>query len=142
MGKKEKASIKVVLDTNVVVSAILFKGRLSKIMDLWKKGRIVPVLSRATFEELLHVLAYPKFSLTKVEIKILLEQEVLPFVSVIKETVTVSGICRDPEDDKFLSCALSASAKLLITGDKDLSVIGRYRSVKILSASDFLKKFR
>jgi uncharacterized protein len=142
MGKKKKTGIKVVLDTNVVVSAILFQGKLTKIVELWKKGRIVPVLSSATFEELLHVLAYPKFSLTKVEIKMILEQEVLPFVSVVKESVTVSGIYKDHEDDKFLSCALSASANFLITGDKDLLVIGKYRSVKILRASDFLKKFR
>ncbi len=142
MGKKEKAGIKVVLDTNVVVSAILFKGKLYRMRELWKKGRIVPVLSRATFQELLQVLEYPKFSLKEVEIKMVLEQEVLPFFSVVEETVTVSGTCKDPEDDKFLSCALSAHAKFLITGDKDLSMIGKYRSVKILSPSDLLKRFR
>jgi putative PIN family toxin of toxin-antitoxin system len=141
MGKKKKASLKVVLDTNVIVSAILFKGKVSKLMELWKGGRIVPVVSPATYNELVHVLSYPKFSLSKVEIEMLLEQEVLPYISVVKETVTVN-VCNDADDDKFLSCALSASARFLITGDKNLSMIGKYKSVKILSASDFLKKFR
>ena len=141
MGKKKKAVVTVVLDTNVVLSAILFKGKLSRIMELWKKGMISPVLSPAAFRELQQVLEYPKFALTKVEIERILLRELLPFFSVVEETVTVSGVCKDPDDDKFLACALSAHAEFLITGDKDLSRIGKYESVNILSASDFLKKF-
>ncbi|MCL5276468.1 MAG: putative toxin-antitoxin system toxin component, PIN family [Deltaproteobacteria bacterium] len=82
MGKKEKTVKKVILDTNILVSALLFKGRLSEIVDLWKKGKIVSVFSRETFEEFRAVLEYAKFSLSIQEIKMIIEEEVLPFFEV------------------------------------------------------------
>ncbi len=140
MGKKKKAVIRVVLDTNVILSAVLFRGKLSPILELWKKGRIGPVFSRETFQELQEALLYPKFALTSPEIKMILEEEILPFFSVVEDTAGLTGLCKDPDDDKFLSCAISASAHFLVSGDKDLRNIGKYRSVRILQPSDFLKK--
>ena len=135
MGKKEKAIGKVVLDTNILVSALLFKRELAGIVDLWKKGRIIPVLSKETFAEFKAVLEYPKFSLTRQEIKVIIEEEVLPYFEVIEVTDNIKGICRDPDDDKFIACAVSASADFIVTGDKDLLDMGKFRSVKIISAS-------
>jgi predicted nucleic acid-binding protein len=48
-------------------------------------------------------------------------------------------VCRDPDDDKFIACALAASADFIVSGDKDLCDIAKYRSVKIVRASDLLK---
>ena len=140
MGKKEK-TLKVVLDTNVLVSALLFKGELSRLVDLWKKGNIIPVFSRETFREFKTVLGYPKFSLTGQEIKMLIEEEVLPFFEIIEITDKIRGVCRDPDDDKFLACAVSASAEFIVSGDKDLLDMGKYKSVKIVSASELLRMF-
>ncbi len=139
MGKKEKAVKRVVLDTNILVSALLFKGELSRLVDLWKTGNIIPVFSRETFREFKAVLGYPKFSLTGQEIKMLIEEEVLPFFEIIEITDKVRGICRDPDDDKFLACAVSARADFIVSGDKDLLDMGKYKSVKIMSASEFLR---
>ncbi len=139
MGKKEKAVKKVVLDTNILVSALLFKGELSKIADRWKKGRIAPVFSRETFEEFRTVLEYPKFSLTGREIKMIIEEEVLPFFEVAEISDKISGVCRDPADDKFIACAVSASADFIVSGDNDLLDIGKYKSVRIITAAEFLK---
>ena len=61
MGKRKKEAIKVVLDTNILVSALLFKTELSKIVDLWKKGRIIPFFSGETFDEFMRVLEYLLF---------------------------------------------------------------------------------
>ncbi len=141
MGKKEKTIKKVVLDTNILVSALLFRGELSRVVDLWKKGKIIPVVSRETFWEFRNVLEYPKFSLTKGEIKKIIEEEVLPFFEVVEVTNKIIGICKDPDDDKFLSCAVSASADFIVSGDKDLCNLGKHKSVRIIKASDFLKKF-
>jgi len=137
MGKKEK-TVKVVLDTNVLISALLFKGGLSGLVDLWKAGRIVPVLSRETFEEFRTVLAYPKFRLNAGHIKIIIEDEILPFFEVIEAADPVRGICKDPDDDKFLACAVSASAAYVVSGDKHLTDIGRYKSVKIINPGEFM----
>lgn len=141
MGKKEKTIGRVVLDTNILVSALLFKGDLARIVDLWKKGKIIPVLSRETFAEFKAVLEYPKFSLTRQEIKVIIEEEFLPYFEVIEITEDVEGICRDTDDDKFIACAVSASADFIVTGDKDLLDMGKYKSVKIISASVLLKMF-
>ena len=141
MGARQKAVIRVVLDTNVVVSALLFKTPLSKIIDLWQGGAFIPVISKDTFQELQTVLAYPKFSLTPDEIRSLLEGEFLPFFEVIEAVEDVKGVCADPADDKFLACALSASADYLVSGDKALTVLKQYKSVKIITPSEFLKMF-
>jgi putative PIN family toxin of toxin-antitoxin system len=141
MGAQQKAVIRVVLDTNVLVSALLFETTLSKIIDLWQGGAIISVISKDTFQELRTVLAYPKFSLTPDEIRTLLEQEILPFFEVIEVVEEVKGVCADPADDKFLACALAASAEYLVSGDKALIDLKQYKSVKIIKPSEFLKLF-
>jgi putative PIN family toxin of toxin-antitoxin system len=141
VGKKPKKIIRVVLDTNVLISGLLFKGKLSRIVGLWQKGKIVPIISKETFEELRTVLEYPKFSLSRVEIKSLIEHEILPYFEVVNVSKHVKGACRDPGDDKFISCAISANADGIVTGDKDLSDMKKYRAVRIIHASDFIKMF-
>ena len=139
MGTKDKAIKKVVLDTNILISSLLFKGTLSRIVDLWKDGKILPVISRETFHEFKTVLEYPKFKLTKGETKAIIEEEILPFFEIVEITNTVSGICKDPDDDKFIACALSASADFIVSGDKDLCDVVTHKSIKIISASHLLK---
>ena len=139
MGKKKEKVKKVVLDTSVLISALLFKGELSKLVDLWQKGKIVPIISKATFRELRSVLEYPKFSLSEEEINTIIGNEVLPHFEVVEVTKDVKGVCRDPADYKFISCALSASAGYIVSGDKDLCDLNRYKSVRIVTPSDFFK---
>jgi len=139
MGKKKEKVKKVVLDTSVLISALLFKGEVSKLVELWQKGKIVPVISRDTFQELRSVLAYPKFSLSQEEIKTIIEDEILPHFEVVEVTREIKGVCRDPADEKFISCAFSASAGYVVSGDKDLCDLNRYRSVRIITPSDFFK---
>jgi len=131
----------VVLDTNVLISALLFKGELSGIVGLWQKGKIIPIISKETFDELRAVLEYPKFSLSPAEIKSLIEHEILPFFEVVNVSKHIKGACRDPGDDKFISCAISASADWIVTGDKDLFDLEKYQSIRIVHASDFIKMY-
>jgi len=139
LGKKEKKVIRVVFDTNVLISSLLFKGELAGIVDLWKSGKIVPVVSRETFEEFRTVLEYPKFKLTRGEIKSIIKEEVLPFFEVVETGSKVNKMCRDPDDDKFIACALSAAADFIVSGDKDLCDVGTFRTIKIIRASDLLR---
>lgn len=140
MGKKNKV-IRVVLDTNVLVSALLFRGELSKIHSLWKKGIIVPLITTSTFKELQNVLAYPKFALTVREIKAILEEEILPYFDIVEPAEETTGITRDPDDDKFLSCAVSGKAECIVSGDRDLLDLNKYRSIIIISPSKFIQGF-
>jgi hypothetical protein len=142
LGKKQQAVKRVILDTNILVSALLFKGELSNIIELWRTGKIVPLISRETFDELRRVLAYSKFSLTRAEIRSILEGEILPFFEVVDVSKQVKGVCRDPADDKFISCAISGRADYIVTGDRDLSDLKHYESIRIIHASDFLRMFK
>ena len=101
-------------------------------------GRITPVVSRETFDELRRVLEYPKFSLSKDEIETILQQEILPFFEVVEEVVPVTGVCRDPDDDKFLACAARAKAAFLVSGDKGLCSLRKFGSVQIVTPEQLL----
>jgi uncharacterized protein len=141
MGTQKKKHLKIVLDTNILVSALLFQGELAALVQLWKRGVFTPVISRDTFAEFKSVLSYPKFSLTRDEVDALINEEILPFFEVVTVTEHVHGACTDPHDNKFLSCALAASADYIVTGDKAFYSLKRYRSVKIVRAAEFLRLF-
>lgn len=133
--------MRVVLDTNVLVSALLFTGTTSELVPLWQKAAITVLLSREILEEYLRVLAYPKFQLSEDEIKALIEEDLLPFVQVIKPGIRVHVVKRDPADNKFLECAVAGKADVLISGDKDLLALRHYRQVRIQTPSRFLEVF-
>lgn len=137
MGKKEQAVKRVVLDTNVIVSACLFKGELARLAELWKRGGIVPVVSKETFPELRAVLNYPKFALSVDEVKTIIEDEILPYFDVVEIEEKVSGVCRDPYDDMFLSVAVSAAALWIVTGEKDLLELGKYGGAVIVTPNEY-----
>jgi uncharacterized protein len=130
---------RVILDTNVLVSALLFKGRLARLVELWKTGAVVPVISKETFTELRQVLHYPKFALNADEIRAIIEDEIIPFFDVVDIKEGVDGVCRDPYDDMFLAAAVNARAAWIVTGDRDLLDVGRYGDVEIVTAQDFLE---
>ena len=130
--------MRVVLDTNAVVSALLFSGVSSKLVSLWQNGLITPLLSRAILDEYLRVLSYPKFELSEKEIKELIQKEILPYAEVVKPKRRLRVIQRDPSDNKFLECAVAGRAGVIISGDKDLLSLGRYRRVRIQSPARFL----
>lgn len=120
---------------------MLFKGRLEKLHGLWSKGAITPIISKETFRELKTVLEYPKFSLNENEISAIIEDEILPYFKVQEITRRVRGVCKDRDDDKFLSCALSAGAGFVVTGDNLFYDLKKYQSIKIIKPADLLKMF-
>lgn len=140
MGKKVTPP-RTVLDTNVLVSALLFGGQPGRLHGLWVAKRIVPLLSKETFAEFNRVLAYPKFRLSPPEIAVLVEDELLSYAEVVEITEQVTGVCRDSDDDKFLAAAASGKAAYLVTGDEDLLVLRTYRDTRIIRPGDFLKLF-
>jgi putative PIN family toxin of toxin-antitoxin system len=134
--------VRVVLDTNVLVSALLFTGTASELLPLWQQGAITVLLSRAILEEYFRVLSYPKFRLSETEIRSLIEEDLLPYVEVVNPKRRLRVVKRDPSDDKFFECAVSGKAEVIISGDQDLLSIGRYRRVRIQSPGQFLQANR
>ena len=114
--------IRVVLDTNVVLSALLFtSGRLAWIRRAWQHGHLQPVVCRETVSELLRVLAYPKFKLTAEDRHDLLE-DFLPYADVVELPQPWPALprCRDVKDQMFLALAQAGKVEALITGDGDI----------------------
>ena len=112
--------MRVVLDTNVVVSALLFPGgAVAPVRELWRTERIRPLIDRACADELLRVLAYPKFRLEPDDISALLE-DYLPFTETVAVRKVRAPRCRDVEDRKFLVLAAAARADVLVSGDRAL----------------------
>jgi uncharacterized protein len=135
MGQKE---IRVVLDTNVLISALLFTGPPSRLVPLWRERRVVLLLSKDVYIEYLRVLAFPKFKLSGEEIKALVEEYVLPFAEMATVAETPAIIRDDPADDKFLALAAVGRARYIVSGDKHLLALREYRRVKIVTPREFL----
>ena len=133
-------AVKVVVDTNVFVSALLFGGKPGKLIPLWQRGTIRPMASKGIIDEYLRVLAYPKFKLAEEDLNFLLYHEILPYFEVIDVEPGPRIIKKDPEDDKFLRCALAGKAKWIISGDQHLLALRTYQKIQILSPADFLLK--
>ena len=113
--------LRVVIDTNLVLSALVFGGSTAKLRLAWQSDRFIPLVSKATITELIRVLAYPKFKLTKAEQEDLLA-DYLPFCDAVllPEKLPTIPECRDPFDEPFLVLALVGNANYLVTGDRDL----------------------
>jgi putative PIN family toxin of toxin-antitoxin system len=117
-----KAPPRVVLDTNMVLSALLFSGGPAGRMRAgWQAGRFVPLASTATAQELVRVLAYPKFRLSPAEQEELLA-DLMPWVAVVRIPDPPPRVParRDPFDLPFLYLAVAGKARALVSGDRDL----------------------
>ena len=130
-------AVKVVVDTNVVISALLFGGTPAKLIALWQSDTIKPVASKEIVDEYLRVLTYPKFKLSEEEINFLLYQEILPYFDVIETHPGPRIIKSDPADDKFIRCALAANALYIISGDQHLLALKSYQKFRILTPVEF-----
>ena len=132
--KADLKPLRVVFDTNVILSALLFRsGRVSWIVPLWRCGLLIPLVSKESVSELIRVLAYPKFALTQLERQAVLEA-FLPYAETVK-TRPKNDLpdCRDPHDQKFLLLAACGNADKLVTGDKDLLSVEGFTACPILT---------
>lgn len=131
---------RVVLDTNVVVSALLFgRGRLAWLREAWQAEHFIPLTGRDTAKELIRVLGYPKFKLNRSEQEALLA-DFLPFAEVVSVEALPAGLpaVRDPCDVMFLALARHAHADVLVSGDADLQTVrDELVGIPILTAAEF-----
>ena len=136
------ALLRVVLDTNLLVSYLLTQGNtISRIITHWADGDIEVVVSPAIMEELAGVVRRPRLSRPMAgdpQILIdLLSSEALH----TKGDVAFPGASRDPKDDKFLACAIEGAADYIVTGDADLLSLGTFRTVRIVRPAEFVQLF-
>jgi len=130
--------IKIVVDTNVFVSSF-FGGKPRKIIELWRNGELTICLSAFIVDEYIEILSrlglrdeYELKQLLKVfaEGRNILFTANLPSLEIVRD---------DPDDDKFIECAVALDAECIVSGDKHLKSIGNYMSIRILSPTEFLE---
>lgn len=141
---RSKRSPRVVIDTNVALSALVFaQGRLAPLRLSWQSSLCLPLISKATATEMIRVLAYPKFKLSAEEQQVLLA-DYLPYCSTINMPAKLPKVpaCRDKFDEPFLQLAVVGKADFLISGDRDLLSLAGEFECPIMTADEFLKRMQ
>ena len=135
-----------VVDTNVLVSALINPaGTPAKVVDLWRSGRFVLLVTEPIVDEIGRVLNQPRFKrrygLTSSRVRRLL-RALRQFGVVVEGDPGIGGVVRDPEDQKFVDCAVAGRADYLVTGDEDLLSLGEHGGVQIVSPAAFVEAMR
>jgi len=132
--------MRLVLDTNTLLSAFLFSGNEAKLLEKIICGEVHAFISEDILEEFDRILDKPKLkrmleseSTTKSSIESILFLEFL--LMFPKERISA---CRDPADDMILECAVEAKADYIISGDEDLLILGEFRGIKIVRTKEIL----
>ncbi len=127
---------KVVIDTNIYISAIFWGGKPREIVDLGRDGNIIIFTSLGIEEEIAEKLR-TKFKLDEEEVnQILLDFST--FTIPAKVTKQIQAVADDPDDDKFVECAVCCNVDYIVSGDRHLLNLKEYAGIKILKASEFL----
>lgn len=135
--------MKIVLDTNVFVSALLWYGAPNDLLRLIEEGIFTPCVTPALLEELRDVLSRPKFSSRIKERKTSCEElfaGIIDLAELHPDRKIGHVVKDDVSDDKFLSCALTSGAKYIISGDPHLLKLRDWAGISILSPRQFLDK--
>ena len=132
--------MKVILDTNVFVSGIFFSGPPYEILDAWRQGRLTLVISPEILDEYERVGEELANEFALVDITPSLELLAVKG-DVIDAPPLAEQICADPDDDKFLACALASGTKVVSSGDKALRKTSGYAGIEVLSPREFVGKY-
>lgn len=138
--------IKAVIDTNGFVSGTIKKdSNPGKILKAWREGRFILVSSKPIVSEVEKVLRYPrikeKYNLTEEDVR-----DVITNIStdaiVTPGKLKMSGVSQDPDDDKFITCAIEGRADYIVSGDNDLLKIKKHKWIRLVTPKEFLAILR
>ena len=129
--------MKIVLDTNVFISGIFFKGPPSVILQAWRDSKIQIILSQNILEEYQRVAEKLSSEFPGVDIDRIIE--LLTIYGQVLETKDILvSVCEDPDDNKFLECAIAGNCRLIVSGDKHLLNVTGYQDISVLKPRDFI----
>lgn len=132
--------MKIVLDTNVLISGIFFSGPPYRILKAWQEGEIKIIASEKILSEYQRVAEELSHQFPSVDI-----DRILELITVHAEIVDSSDfqviICEDPDDNKFIACALASKSKIIVSGDKHLINVSGYKGIQVLKPREFTDKY-
>ncbi len=132
--------MKVILDTNVIMSGIFWSGPPAKILDAWQNKKIDLILSVDILDEYIRVskVLYKKYPKVKVNdiIDLLITNSHIYNVPSLTQSIS-----RDKDDDKFIACAIASGTKIIISGDDDLLVINGFNDILVIKPREFIDKY-
>jgi putative PIN family toxin of toxin-antitoxin system len=128
--------MRIVIDTNAFISAIVFGGKPRQVINLVADDSVTLIMAEAIITEIRRIIVskFPNFLEDLMRVEKLLEQD----AEWVKLGFNTERITRDPNDDKFIETALIGSCHYMISGDKDLLDLKEYMGIKILSPAGFL----
>jgi len=133
------SSLRVVLDSNVIISGFLFGGPPERLLKMSMGESMQCFTSLAILDEVRDVLCRPKFDLSPDQVLLLME-ELHRLCKIVTPSVKVKEIVEDPDDDVILACALAARADLIVSGDHHLLKLGRWMGMDILNPADAVQR--
>ena len=137
--------MKAALDTNVIISGLLWPGLPNKLLKLAKIGKLQLCTNPALLKELSNVLRKGKFLARIVILNTTVEELIaglLELVEIFPDKIIPPTVKADPDDDKVLSCALISGAKYIITGDSHLLNLKKWPGISILTPRQFLSHIK
>ncbi|MBI3148651.1 MAG: putative toxin-antitoxin system toxin component, PIN family [Betaproteobacteria bacterium] len=135
--------MRIVIDTNVLLSGLLWHGTPHALFDQVRAGMVELVMSPALMDEIERAIRYPKFAAilartTRTPERILTELQAL--AEMVTAAPLPQPVCRDPDDDAVLACALAAHANWIVSGDDDLLALKAFQSIPIVTAALALQR--
>lgn len=132
--------MKIVIDTNVFISGVFFRGPPYEILKAWRDGQIQILISEEIIEEYHRVGELLSKHFPGIEFAPILQLLAINAIFVRPRKLTAQ-VCKDPDDDKFLECAISGNSNLIVSGDKHLLKVSGYKGIEVITPRIFADNF-
>lgn len=132
--------MRIILDTNVFISGIFFSGPPSQILKAWGNQSLQIVLSKQILDEYKRVATELSSKYPQIDIAPIIEMVTIYGQFTDTKGIDIS-ICEDPDDNKFIECAIAGKCNIIVTGDAHLLKLISYKDVKIIKSRAFIEKY-
>jgi putative PIN family toxin of toxin-antitoxin system len=132
--------LKVILDTNVLISGVYFGGYPYRILEAWNNDKLILIVSKEILDEYGRIgrMLAEQFPLINFEPML---KFVMTNAVIVKPGKLRQPVCNDPDDDKFFACAMSAGCKTIISGDKHLLKVSGFKEISVLKPREFVERY-
>ena len=132
--------MKVILDTNVFMSGVFFSGPPHLILNAWRDGVIRLVISQDILNGYRRVGEAFSDDFPSIDLRPILDLVTIEAELYVAEDLP-EPLCSDPDDDKFVACAIVSGSRIIISGDKQLLKISGYQCIEVLKPGEFINKY-